>query len=146
MFAITVHISTRYRTSTYSIKMNKVYVGLLVLIVVGIISVYLYQYAVSSVYRISSEKAKELIHNKQIDVVLDVRTDIERNTLGYYPDSVHIQSADLERDMPRRYPDKNTRIIAYCNTGHRARMAIDILQSLGYKNARFISSSYTTLF
>lgn len=111
----------------------------------AIIFVYMYQYAISSVYRISSEKAKALIQNKQIDVILDVRTNVERSTLGYYPNSVHIQSSDLNREMPQRFPDKNITIVAYCNTGHRARMATDILQSLGYKNARFISSTYTTL-
>ena len=129
----------------YSIKMNKSYIGLLILLVIIAISIYLYQYAVSSIYRISSEKAKELIRNNQIDVVLDVRTNLERDTLGYYPDSVHIQSSELGKEMPLRFPDKNSRIIAYCNTGHRARMAVDALQSLGYKNSRFISSLYTTL-
>jgi len=72
----------------------------LVLIAVIVFIYYSYQYAVSfdiSKYRISSETAKSLIKNKKIDVVLDVRTDAERNTLGYYPGSIHIQSADLEK-------------------------------------------------
>jgi len=81
-----------------------------------------------------------------VGLILDVRTDLERSTLGFYPNSVHIQSADLEREMPKRYPDKNIRILAYCNTGHRARMATDKLQTLGYKNARYISSGYKSLY
>jgi len=105
-----------------------------------------YNYAVYSPYRISSNKAKNLIANHQIDLILDVRTDLERSTLGFYPNSVHIQSADLEREMPKRYPDKNIRILAYCNTGHRARMATDKLQALGYTNARYISSGYKSLY
>jgi rhodanese-related sulfurtransferase len=47
--------------------------------------------------------------------------------------------------MPNRYPNKQTRILAYCNTGHRARMATDKLQALGYRNAVYISSGYTSL-
>jgi rhodanese-related sulfurtransferase len=117
-----------------------------VVIVAFIAFVYFsYQYAVDSKYRISSEKAKELIKDKKIDVVLDVRTDAERNTLGYYPGSVHIQSADLEKRMASEYPNKDVRIIAYCNTGHRARMATDKLHDLGYKNAMYISSTYKSI-
>jgi len=104
-----------------------------------------YQYAVSSKYIISSENAKKMITDKKIDLVLDVRTDSERSMLGYYPGSKHIQSADLEKRMTTEYPDKDIRIISYCNTGHRARMATEKLHQLGYKNAMYISSTYTSL-
>jgi rhodanese-related sulfurtransferase len=113
--------------------------------IVGVFAYVAYQYAVDSPFRISSEEAKQLLQTKQIDVVLDVRTDLERATLGYYPTSVHIQSADLEKEMPTRYPDKHIRILAYCNTGHRARMATDKLHKLGYVNAKYISSQYASL-
>lgn len=104
-----------------------------------------YQYAVFSPYRISSERAKDLIRDKKIDMVLDVRTDTERDLLGYYPGSVSIQRADLEERMRMEFPKKETRIIVYCNTGHRARMATDALQQMGYHNARYISSTYASL-
>ena len=103
-----------------------------------------YQYAVSSAYRVSSEKAKEMIQKNNIDMILDVRTDLERATLGYYPGSIHVPRADLENRMTD-YPNKDTRIIVYCNTGHRARMATDALQEMGYHNARYISSTYASL-
>lgn len=109
------------------------------------IGFYLYRYAIVSPYRLSSEKAKQYIKNKDIDLILDVRTDFERNALGYYPGSIHIQNYDLDTQMNTMFPNKNINIIVYCNTGHRARMATDKLQSLGYINSRFISSSYTTL-
>jgi rhodanese-related sulfurtransferase len=115
------------------------------IILIGVVAYVAYQYAVDSPFRISSQEAKKLLQTKQIDVVLDVRTDLERNTLGYYPGSVHIQSADLDREMPKQYPDKQIHILAYCNTGHRARMATDKLHKLGYINAMYISSQYTTL-
>lgn len=104
-----------------------------------------YQYAISSKYRISSEKAKEMIMNNKIDVVLDVRTATERNTLGYYTDSIHIQGSDLEKRMRNEYPNKDLRIIIYCNTGRRARIATDKLHEMGYKNTMYISSSYGSL-
>jgi phage shock protein E len=104
-----------------------------------------YQYAVFSPYRVSSEKAKDLLRDKQIDMVLDVRTDIERDRLGSYPGSVSIQRADLEERMQREFPKKDTRILVYCNTGHRARMATDALHRMGYRNTVYISSTYESL-
>lgn len=110
-----------------------------------IIGVALYKYATDSPHRISSEEAKRRISAKEIDVVLDVRTDTERKTLGIYPASLHIQSADLPVEAPKQLPNKNARILAYCNTGHRARMATDKLHELGYKNAVYISGQHTSL-
>lgn len=110
-----------------------------------IIGVALYKYATDSPHRISSEEAKRRISAKEIDVVLDVRTDTERKTLGIYPGSLHIQSADLPAEAPKQLPNKNARILAYCNTGHRARMATDKLHELGYKNAVYISGQHTSL-
>jgi rhodanese-related sulfurtransferase len=115
------------------------------IILVGVFAYFAYQYAVDSLFRISSAEAKQLLQTKQIDLILDVRTDLERSTLGFYPNSIHIQSADLEKEMPTRYPDKNIRILTYCNTGHRARMATDKLHKLGYVNAKYISSQYSSL-
>lgn len=125
---------------------RKGYLILLLIIALSAVAYFLYDYSVNSKYRISSAEAKQRIAAHNVDVILDVRTDTERQTLGFYPGSVHIASADLTREMPNRYPDKNLKIIAYCNTGHRARAATDTLQALGYKNARFISSNHTTLF
>lgn len=117
-------------------------IAIVVAIVLGILA---YQYAVDSPYRISLQDAKQMIRANQVDVVLDVRTDLERASLGFYPGSVPIQSADLEANMPRLYPNKNVRILAYCNTGHRARMATEKLHALGYKNSVYIATHYTSL-
>jgi phage shock protein E len=124
---------------------NRTIILSLVIIVFVAFIYFSYQFAVSSKYRISSEKAKKMIKDKKIDVVLDVRTNIERNTLGYYPGSIHIQSGDLEKRMANEYPNKAIRIIVYCNTGHRARIATDKLHKMGYKNTMYISSTYSSL-
>jgi len=117
----------------------------IIFIILLLTGIYLYMYATSSPWKISAETAKALINKKQVDVVLDVRTDLERNTLGFYPGSLHIQAADLETKLPALYPNKDIRIIAYCNTGHRARMATDKLHALGYKNAVYIATTYKSL-
>ena len=110
------------------------------------LGVYLsHTYVDSSPYKISADTAKQLIQEDKVDLVLDVRTDLERSTLGFFAGSVHIQSADLEKRMPYEYPDKNLRIVAYCNTGHRARIATEKLHKLGYKNTLYIPTSHRTL-
>ena len=122
--------------------------SLILFLLIGLtIAIYfLYTYAMDSPYRISSDEAKARIRQKQIDLILDVRTDLERSTLGYYPGSVHIQSSELEARMPEEFPDKNLRILAYCNSGQRARMATEKLHRLGYKNSVYITSTYGSLF
>ncbi len=78
-------------------------------------------------------------------MILDVRTDAEVKTLGSYPGSVHIASADVEKEMPARYQNKSIRILLYCNSGQRSRAAAEKLQKLGYKNAVYYAGPYQTL-
>ncbi len=119
--------------------------GLVILLALALIIFYAYTFAIDSPHRISSEEAKRLIQKGEIDVVLDVRTLFERRQIGFYPGSVHIQSTDLERLMPQLYPNKKIRILVYCNTGQRARIATEILHSLGYTNSVYIASHHKTL-
>jgi len=126
-------------------KPSRIIIGIVIFLAIIIVVRAAYLYATDSPYRISSQKAKQLLQSGKVDVILDVRTALERSTLGFYPGSVHIPSSDLERMMPNSYPNKQTRILAYCNTGHRARMATDKLHALGYTNAVYISSTYSSL-
>ena len=123
-----------------------IFLTVIIIALIAVFAYYAYKYAVISPYRISAAEAKTLLLKEEVDLILDVRTDIERATLGYYSGSVHIPSADLDRRMPEEYPNRNLRILAYCNTGHRARMATDKLRRLGYHNAVYISSPYTSLY
>jgi phage shock protein E len=115
----------------------------IVILAVIVVIVFLYQYAINSAYRITAAEAR--LRNRQFDIVLDVRTVAERDLLGYYPGSVHIQSSDLEREMARRFPNKALHILVYCNTGQRARKATETLRSLGYTNVQYIASPYSSL-
>ncbi len=103
---------------------------------------YKYQY---SPYKISPDEAKSLIRNNKFDIILDVRTDSERNTYGFYPGSVNIQNSELEQRFPAEYPNKKLHILVYCKSGRRARIAIDKLLQLGYKNVKYITEQHTSL-
>ena len=112
-------------------------VGSIVLIVLAAV-----WYAYSSPLRISVEEAKRRI--REFDHIVDVRTDLEVKTLGSYPNSIHIPSAELPVRAASQLK-KSDRILLYCNTGQRARNAAETLQSLGYPNVRYIAGSYTGL-
>ena len=124
--------------------MSLIFVALL-LIIATTIFYYLYDLAVYSRWRISAAEARRRISHGEFDVIVDVRTSVERATFGYYPNSVHVPSADLDAKFTKLYPNKEISILLYCNTGHRARLAADKLHTLGYRNAYYISSPYTTL-
>lgn len=123
---------------------NRIFYGVLALLIVFVIYS-LYRYAIDSPYKISTDEAKKRIQNKEIDLILDVRTDAELKLLGFYPGSVHIQSSDLEKGMSGQYPNKDIRILAYCNSGQRARAATEKLHGLGYVNALYIVTPYQSL-
>ena len=102
-------------------------------------------YSLTSPYRIDASEAKRRLAAGDFDVVLDVRTSAERDLIGSYPGSVHIPSADLERDFPTKFPNKSVKVLVYCNTGQRARRATDILHNLGYPNVVYIAGSHLSL-
>ena len=118
------------------------FIVILIFLAIGYI---LYQYAINSPFKISPDVAKILIKNNKIDLILDVRTEIERKTLGFYPSSVNIPTNDLATMMPKMYPNKNNLIIVYCNSGQRARNATEVLHKLGYLNAMYIATTYSSL-
>lgn len=117
----------------------------IVVSVILILGVSLYKYAIDSPYRITAEEAKRRLSEKKVDLVLDVRTQMERDTLGLYPNSVHIPSADLDTKAAEAIPHKNTRILIYCNTGQRARLATEKLREMGYKNTFYISGPHISI-
>lgn len=116
------------------------------LVLVAVVFAYGYNYSVSSPYYVSASEGKQGIAQKRYNVVLDVRTPVERAVLGYYPGSIHIPVTELRDRIQKEIPDKNTTILIYCNTGQRARNAAELLQSLGYKNTRYIATTHIFLY
>jgi rhodanese-related sulfurtransferase len=115
------------------------------LIFIFAVILYVYHYTINSPWCISSELAKAFVKNNKIDVILDVRTKLERQTLGYYPGSVPLPSSELETTIPKMYPNKNNFFLVYCNSGQRARKATDQLHKMGYVNTMYIISGYKSI-
>jgi len=96
---------------------------------------------IDSPYRVEIETARQT----KYDVYLDVRTPMERDTLGYYPNSINIPSGDIAERIETAIPNKNASILVYCNTGHRAKMATEKLRQMGYRHAYYIAESHIFL-
>jgi phage shock protein E len=118
----------------------KTFITLSILLILAILAYYTF----SSSLRISSADAKKKIHKGKFDVILDVRSKMEYD-LGHYPDALHIPTPDLAKKVEMLIPNKEARILIYCNTGQRSRYAADVLTSKGYKNVRYIAGPYWTL-
>lgn len=120
------------------------WLALLITIVIALVG-YTFYYARSSPYRIPAKEARQRIAAGTVDVVLDVRTQMERDKFGLYEGSVHMPADQLRAHIPTLYPNKDIRIIVYCNTGQRARLATEILRSMGYEQAFYISEGHWSL-
>uniref|UniRef100_A0A6C0DRS6 Rhodanese domain-containing protein n=1 Tax=viral metagenome TaxID=1070528 RepID=A0A6C0DRS6_9ZZZZ len=118
-----------------------VLIATVVVLIIVAIALFSHNYVTQSRYMVSPEEAKHLIKVNPGTVVLDTRTELERDVLGYYENSVNLSTETLRL----RHPDKKTPIIAYCNTGHRARTAAEALQDMGYTNAVYITATYPKL-
>ena len=109
--------------------------SVIAILLFGIFFGYAYYFAISSPYRISSEETTQRIRSNQIDLVVDVRSQLERDTIGFYPHSMHVPNINA---FPEQEPDKSTRILVYCNTGQRARIATEQLRKMGYNHAVYM--------
>lgn len=117
---------------------------LVVLILVAIVLLAFVLYNVSSPLAMYPDEAKMRLRRGQFDSVVDVRTDTEWNA-GHYPLAVHIPLGQVKDVLPQRIPDKQSKILFYCNTSTRSRMAAEQAQKLGYTNVRYLVGTHLNL-
>lgn len=115
---------------------------LLVILLVVLLG-FLY-YNLSSPLAMGPDEAKALLKDGKFDAVVDVRTDAEWNT-GHFPLAIHIPVKRIQTDLPQRIPDKQAKILIYCNTSTRARIAAEEAVKLGYKNVRYLLGTHKNI-
>ncbi len=113
------------------------------LVLTIILSAFLY-YNLSSPLAMYPAEAKQLLKEGKFDAVVDVRTDAEWN-MGHFPLAIHIPTKKLAQDLPQRIPDKAAKILFYCNTSTRARMAAEEAQKMGYINVRYLVGTHKNI-
>jgi len=88
----------------------------------------------SSITNVTPERAKELIGNKKIDLIIDVRTPGEYNgPTGNIAGSILIPVQDLEKRIGEIKDYKDKTILVYCHSGVRSSRSAQILDSSGFK-------------
>jgi sulfur-carrier protein adenylyltransferase/sulfurtransferase len=83
---------------------------------------------------IRPEEARQRLETDDAPVLIDVRTDRERQT-SYIPDSIHLPIAEIESRLAEVVPERGRPIITYCATGARSRRILPALAALGYGDA-----------
>ncbi len=64
--------------------------------------------------------------------LLDVRTE-EEYALGHIAGSLLLPVDDVEAGVEALLPDKARPVIVYCRSGRRSRMAVEVMEKLGYE-------------
>ena len=84
---------------------------------------------------------------RRFGLIIDVRTALERELLGYYPNSIPFSLDKLAQEVPLDMPNKNAWILVYSNgkSDKKALIAAETLYRKGYKNTRYIDESYLSL-
>ena len=106
-------------------------------------------YTFSGKNLVSGKDAKNMIKNKKIKHVIDVRTEPEF-IVGHYPSAIHFPITSMNRKtisqfMKKHNIKKSETLLVYCNTGQRARSAADKLNDAGVKNVVYIAGSYKSI-
>ena len=85
--------------------------------------------------------------SRRFSLIIDVRTALERELLGYYPNSIPFSLDKLSQQVPLDMPNKNAWILVYSNgrSDKKAEIAAETLYRKGYKNVRYIDESYLSL-
>ncbi|QVK18687.1 rhodanese-like domain-containing protein [Mycoplasmatota bacterium] len=105
--------------------------SIFVVLIAGIIILSLNDQTIKTV---DGDKVRQILdENPNNSVFIDVRSSEEHQENGI-DSSIVIPYNQIEAVIKKYYPDKNTHIIVYCNTGNKSRIAANTLKSLGYKN------------
>jgi phage shock protein E len=74
-------------------------------------------------------------------VVLDVRTPKEFAE-GHVPGAVNISHDQLEGRLSELDDDRDRDVVVYCRSGHRAGIALDMLEKAGFKRLYHLEGDY----
>jgi rhodanese-related sulfurtransferase len=94
--------------------------------------------------RVDVEGYKRMLEAGEPHILIDTREDNEWNQ-GRVKGAVHISKGIIERDIEKKIPDKDARLVLYCGGGFRSAMAADNLQRMGYTNAISLDGGWRSL-
>lgn len=84
---------------------------------------------------ISVNELKKAIDGNEQFILLDVRQMDERQRMGIISQSeINIPRGMIEMQAMQEIPEKNTKIVVYCDKGVRSAFATNTLKDMGYTN------------
>lgn len=90
------------------------------------------------------DTANKMINQQKL-LIIDVRTESEYKA-GHYKKAINIPFNSINiSNQKLKEIDVNSTIIVHCRTGNRARMAMERLNCLGFKNVFYIRENYPSL-
>ena len=88
---------------------------------------------------ISPQRLKEQLDRHENICLLDVREESEWHT-GHIPTATHLSKGVIERDIEKKIPDPDTKIVVYCSGGFRCALVAESLQTMGYTQVLSLDS------
>ena len=84
---------------------------------------------------ITAEEAKQIMDSEEGYIILDVRTQEEYDQ-GHVPGAILIPDTEIKDKAEEVLTDKDQRILVYCRSGRRSKIAVEALVELGYTNIK----------
>lgn len=122
---------------------NIILLSLVAVLTVSLLFTLLKIYSLTGINLIPTSQAKRLIQSGVITTIIDVRTSEEYET-SHYPNSINIPVHMITGETTKEL-NKDSTLLIYCNTGQRARYAVNKFKKLGFKNVFYIETGYETL-
>ena len=85
--------------------------------------------------QITAEEAKKIMDSGEECIILDTREQDEFDE-GHIPGAILIPYTEIENKAEEMLPDKDARILVYCRSGRRSKIASESLVELGYSNVK----------
>lgn len=79
------------------------------------------------------EDYRKMLEEAQPHLLVDIREESEW-AAGHAAGAMHLGKGVIERDIEKKVPDKDARMVLYCGGGFRSALAADALQRMGYTN------------
>jgi len=90
---------------------------------------------------LTADELRRLVDSNSGNVVLDVREKEEYRD-GHLAGALSVPRGFLEMQVEGHVPDKQTPIVAYCQSGTRSLLAGRILKEMGYTNVRSLGGGF----
>jgi rhodanese-related sulfurtransferase len=126
---------------------------LLLVLLLGILLYLLYASASSLLPSPSLHLSAEQARRQRFALILDARTPRDREEGGFYPNSIPVDPATVQDEVPfllgQRPTDRTPRatpILVYSQAGDgKAKQVAETLYAMGYTGVRYLTESYVSL-